>query len=224
MGQLITDFTPRSWSFSAMHSYENCALQFVLSRTDPIEQEPSWALEHGLHCHTLMENYLKGIIDGVPPELKSFEKELKKLKSVSAMAEEEIVLDRHWDQLVSDNPWRSKDAWIRAKLDARHENLIVDLKTGREYDHYSEQANLYATMRMQIDREVDEIDVEFWYTKSGDVTSFKFARDTQDERISAWEARAQKLMSEKHWLPSINIGCRWCAYQERCELFNENTA
>jgi hypothetical protein len=221
MGQLKTNFKPRAWSFSAMHSYENCALQFLLDRTEPVEQELSWALEHGIHCHTLMENYLKGIIDGVPIELKLFESELIKLKSVGALAEEEIVLDRHWDIVEGDNPWRSKDAWIRAKLDARWDNLIVDLKTGREYDHYAEQADLYATMRMQIDREIGEIDVEFWYTKSGDVASFTFMRSEQEERIEAWEVRARKLMTEKHWLPSINIGCRWCAYQERCELFND---
>ena len=220
MGQLKTDFKPRSWSFSALHSYENCALQFLLQRTEPVEQAPSWALEHGLACHTLMENFLKGLITGMPPELKVFENELNRLKENGALAEEELVLDRHWDKVEGDGAWRSKDAWIRAKLDARLDNLIVDLKTGREYPHYAEQGELYATMLMQVDRTINAIDVEFWYTKSGEVASFSFSRDDHDERVEMWEARVRKLMNEKHWLPKINIGCRWCAYQERCEIYD----
>tara|TARA_Y100001963_G_scaffold158450_1_gene258124 strand:+ start:1283 stop:1945 length:663 start_codon:yes stop_codon:yes gene_type:complete len=217
---LKSNYRPKSWSFSALHNYEACPLQYLLSRTEPVEQEQSWALEYGLHCHSLMENFLNGIIEGVPKELKMFERELTNMKSKNAYAEQELVLDKYWEPICDEGAWRSPDAWIRAKLDARVDNLIVDLKTGREYEHYADQGNLYATMVMQCDPDLDEVDVEFWYTKSGEVASYTFFRSEHEERIALWEERSRKLMREKFWLPKTNIGCRWCAYQDRCELFN----
>ena len=218
MGKL--EYQPKNWSFSALHNYESCALQYVLNKTERVEQAPSYALEFGLKCHDLMENFLKDEIQGVPRELQMFETELNNLKHLGALAEEALVLDKNWEQVTGPEPWWSKKAYIRAKLDARIDQLFIDLKTGREYGHYDEQADLYATMLFEIYPAWDVIEGEFWYTKSGEVVPYVFERKDHAKRLASWKAREKKLMSEKHWLPSLNSACKWCAYQDRCEIFD----
>ena len=211
------EYKPTSWSFSALHTYEECPLNYVLGRLSTKERSTSWALEEGLRIHGLMEHYLLGNITGIPADLHMFEKELKTLKKKGAETEEEIVLDKKWKPLKVKDPWRSKQAWIRAKLDAKLDNLVIDLKTGREYEYYAEQGNLYATLIMETTDYAD-VTVEFWYTKTGNIVTHGYSRNTQEERVAKWKRRADKLMKEKHWLPKTCLSCRWCDHHEACEL------
>jgi hypothetical protein len=211
------DYTPKSWSFSALHTYEECALRYVLEKLSTEPRETSWALEEGLRIHSLMEHYLLGNIQGVPRELDKFSKQLKKFKADGAKAEGEICLDKNWQPVKSKDPWKSPDTWIRAKLDATNGNKIVDLKTGRQYKYYLGQADLYATLTFQI-TDTPTLSFEFWYSKTGVVDAHKFSRKDQGERMEKWNARAMKLMNEKHWLPKLNDGCKWCNFTDKCEL------
>tara|TARA_R110000744_G_scaffold278192_1_gene390462 strand:- start:3074 stop:3733 length:660 start_codon:yes stop_codon:yes gene_type:complete len=213
------DFKPRSWSFSAIHQYETCPLQYVLDKTDPKPREESWALQNGLRLHALMENFLLGNIEGVPKDLNCFKKELNSLKERGALPEEKFCVDKHWQPVVSEDKWKNKSTWLRGMLDARLGNLVIDLKSGRKYDHYDDQADIYATMLFQHFDDWNEIDVEFWYSKTGDVVTYKFLRSEHEDRMSNWDKRARTLMNEKFWLPKYNFACRWCQHQDNCELF-----
>ena len=213
------DYTPKSWSYSAIHSYEECPLNYVLDKLATGPRETNWALENGLRIHSLMEQYLLGNIDGVPKDLECFSAELRNLKAKGATAEGAIVLDKNWQPLKVKDPWKSKKAWIRAKLDAQLGDLIIDLKTGNVYDHYTQQGDLYATMTLQVEPELDKIDVEFWYSKSGEITSDVYYRKDQEERLEKWNKKATRMMNEKNWFPKQNFACRWCNHQDKCELF-----
>ena len=211
------DYRAKSWSFSALHTYETCPLNYVLGRLSKGPRETSWALEEGLRIHALMEQYLLGGIQGVPRELEKFSKELKKFKKDGAAAEGEMCLDEDWNEMKVKNPWKSKKTWIRAKLDAENGPIIVDLKTGRQYEYYRGQGELYATMKMNI-TDLKRVDVQFWYSKTGVVVTHKYLKKDNQKRMDSWDKRAMKLMGEKHWLPKLGDGCKWCNFKDQCEL------
>ena len=213
----------KSWSFSALSNYEQCAWKYYLERFEKIEQEPGFALVNGVQIHNKAEQYLLKNITGVPPELNKFKVEMENLLKHEALAEEEIVLDRHWMAVKGDNAWSSSDAWIRAKVDARVGDFVVDFKTGRAYDKYSEQADLYATLLSQKYLDIGDITVEFWYLKSGQVQTYEFAASEQQLRLELWDSRASKLMQEKEWKPKRNEYCKFCHVQEHCSFFNART-
>ena len=217
-------YRPKSWSYSAISAFEQCAWKFYLERGEKMQQEAGFALVNGVRIHSLAEEYLKGNITGIPKDLKKLDNEMRNLKKHGAIPEEEICLDRHWQPVKGEDAWKNSKTWIRAKIDARvpGADLVVDFKTGRAYDKYAEQAELYATLIYQAIADVgDVLTVEFWYTKTGEVQSYEFLRDDQESRLNRWDKRAAMMMAERNWFPKQNEFCRFCHVQEHCELYKE---
>lgn len=209
----------RSWSLSALNLYEQCPLKYKRLKIDKLPTKPSWALENGIAIHNQMENYLNDEIQGVPKPLKKLETELKNLKEYNAYAEEQYVLNTHWEPVEGEKAWFSSSAWLRAKVDARVDNLVVDLKTGRHYDKYSDQAELYGIAVLKSFEEFDTVDVEFWYNRTGDIKSYEVFRSDLDDMVDGWNERVASLFREKHWLPKENEWCKYCEFQDSCPMF-----
>lgn len=210
----------KSWSLSSLSLYEQCPLKYKLERIDKLPTPTSHALQRGIHIHALAEQYLLGnITGGMPPQLAKFTREMQNLKKGGALAEEMWVLDKMWQHVKSDDAWMSKEAWLRAKGDARIGNFVVDFKTGKKYDKHEDQARLYSNILMQMFPEMEEVEVEFWYLDSGEVGSYTFYRADLAFDISEWEKRVSDLFRETEWKPKHNDYCRWCPFQDKCELF-----
>src|SRR5210317_438257 len=105
-----------AWSLSSLSQYENCPRKFKYIKIDkkPLGKK-SYALEYGNMVHNKLEQYLLGNIRSVPKELSKFSPELKKLKKLNAIPEEELVLDKRWEPIH--NGWKNKNAWWRGKTD-----------------------------------------------------------------------------------------------------------
>jgi hypothetical protein len=210
----------KSWSYSAISAYEQCPLQYYLGKAEGLVAPQGRALVEGNRIHMLAEKYLLGELKEFPYDLSKFSKEFKNLKKHKAKPEEVIVLDRHWQPVKSDDPWLDPKAWIRAKIDARVNNLVVDFKTGRFYDAYEKQASLYATLLFQAYPDIgDEIDVEFWFLKSADVAQYSYKKSDQMTRLDHWDSKASKLMQEDRWHPRRNEWCKYCHVQEHCDFY-----
>lgn len=206
-----------SWSLSALKQYETCAYKYKRSRLDGVKEPTSYALERGIDLHRKLEFYLNGTIKGgVPRSLFRFETEIANLKKYGAIAEEQFVLNTEWKPLDDPKPWFSKKAWFRAKTDARVNNLVIDLKTGRKYDTHYEGAELYALIFLLENDAYDEVDVEFWYCDSGDMSNWTFYRKDVEETKARWQERADKLFNEKEWKPTINEYCKYCHLKKEC--------
>jgi len=208
-----------NWSLSALQLYEECPRKYKMSRLEGRERTTSAALERGIMIHAKLENYLNGEIKGMPPELKKLEREIKNIKRAKPTVEEEFVFDKNWKQVTGPSAWTSKDAWVRGKSDIRVDNFIVDLKTGRHYDKYREQAELYSLFTFILNPDMQEIEVEFWYSKTGEVKSYTFQRSMMKTAIEAWTYRVGLLFAETIWPAKENQYCNWCAFQEGCPLF-----
>ena len=160
----------------------------------------------------------------MPTELKLLSTEINNIKKYNPTVEEEFVFDNTWNQLKGNKAWFNKKAWLRGKSDIRVDNFLVDLKTGRHYPKYIEQAELYSLFTFIINPEMQEIDVEFWYSKTGDIISYSFTRDMIDSSKKMWNSRAKKLFEESKWLPTENEYCNWCEVKKsyKCPIFKEN--
>ena len=207
-----------AWSLSSLTQYENCPQKFKYIKLDKIPLgEKSYALEYGIMVHNKLERYLLGEIKGVPQELRKFSYELKKLLHLGAIPEEKLVMDKNWEFI--ENGWWNKDAWWRGKTDVRLDNFIIDLKTGRHYPDHEDQAMIYSIAIFKAHPEFEDIDVEFYYSKSGEVSEYSYLRKDLPDMINQFIPRVQSLYDEEHWLPREHQWCRNCEFRNICPLF-----
>ena len=201
----MTSFKPsnrfkKAWSLSSLTQYEDCPEKFKFIKLDKLSTgDKSPALEFGIMVHNKLEQYLLGEIKGVPPELKKFELELKKLLASGAVPEEELVMDKDWNAI--EDGWWSKDAWWRGKTDVRLDNYIIDLKTGKHYPNHEDQAMLYSIAVFKYHPEYENIDVEFYdehYPKGAysDVHKKSFLRNTKEAKGKDSKKTSKKKTSK----------------------------
>ena len=224
----MTSFKPsnrfkKAWSLSSLTQYEDCPEKFKFIKLDKLSTgDKSPALEFGIMVHNKLEQYLLGEIKGVPPELKKFEVELKKLLASGAVPEEELVMDKDWNAI--EDGWWSKDAWWRGKTDVRLDNYVIDLKTGKHYPNHEDQAMLYSIAVFKYHPEYENIDVEFYYSKSGEVADYSYDRKDLDDMIESFKPRVKALYDEEWWLPREHQWCRWCEFKDtHCSLFGKGS-
>ena len=198
--------------------YEQCPHAHMYRKIVKLKEEPSWHLTNGNYVHKLAENYLLGIIKEIPKELGKFRKEFANLLEAGALPEEEFVFDNKW-QLMK-NAWKNKDAWLRSKLDARIDNYIIDFKTGKIYDAHVHQGRLYANLFMMANPDVDEVDIEFWYLSSGQVTNFEFKREDLERDVAEWERRVSIMHNDTTYEPTPHQYCRNCFVKHLCDAYD----
>jgi len=207
----------KTWSYSQLSGYEKCAHAHMYRKVIKLPEPPSYHMAKGTAAHLLAEDYLLGKHEILPPVLDKFRKEFAKLLELGAAPEEAFVLTKDW-QLIP-NGWNAKDAWLRLKLDARVDNYIVDFKTGKAYDEHINQGKLYANVHMMLNPDINEIDVEFWYLNSGQVTDYKFYREDLAKDIANWEQRVHTMHNDTTYNPTPHEYCKYCYVKHLCNSY-----
>ena len=64
-----------SWSFSRYQDYKSCPAKAKYKHIDKLKEPPSPAMERGAAIHNLCEQYVRGTLAKLPPELKLFKDE-----------------------------------------------------------------------------------------------------------------------------------------------------
>lgn len=206
----------KSWSNSVLNLYEQCAFKYMCEKVAKIRQPESYALTKGLAAHTVAEEYLLGKIPEIPYALNKFTREFRKLKELGAIPEESFTLNNNWE-LISDG-WKAKNAWLRLKLDARIENYLVDFKTGKHYDDHKYQAKLYSNAMMMVNKDYNDVEVEFWYLNTGNVKTYEFKRVDLEADIESWEKRVEKMHNDTTFDPTPNEWCKYCHVINICPV------
>lgn len=218
-----------AWSFSRYSDYKQCPLKCKLKHVDKIKEPPNKAMERGSLIHTLAEKYLKGELSKLPPELKLFEAEFKKLraqfkKSINGMVvEDNWSFTKSWDE-TSWNDWVG--CWVRIKLDCAHhedeETLIVtDWKTGKfrveSHSEYVEQLELYSLAALLLHPHLQQVKPRLVYLDQGEIYPAKgeelvFTRADIPKLKKLWEKRVKAMMSDTTFAPRPNDKCHWCFF------------
>jgi RecB family exonuclease len=215
-----------SWSFSKLQDFEKCKFLCYLKH-DAKVPEPERALrpgqtEHpndrGSRVHDAAEHFVDGT-GPLIPELRKFELEFNKLRSL--YDKQVVELEGEWgmDDGWEIAPWRT--AWLRLKLDALvhtgpYSAVVIDYKTGKKFGNevkHAQQLQLYALVTFLRYPYLEEVTAELWYTDVDDITTQTFTRDQSLRFKQSFDKRGRALTTATAWPPNANkFTCQWCLY------------
>lgn len=220
-----------AWSFSRYSTYKQCPLKLKISAIDKINEPPNQAMARGAQIHNLAEDYIKGKVAKLAPELKLFKDEFTKLRklykkvSQSMVVEDNWAFTKSWDE-TSWNNWT--ECWVRIKLDcAHHESdtvlVVTDWKTGKfrpeQNEEYVEQLELYALSALLLHEHIEEVRPRLAYTDQGrvypngeDEELLIYTRADIPKLKKLWERRTKAMMADTTFAPRPNSKCCWCFY------------
>jgi CRISPR/Cas system-associated exonuclease Cas4 (RecB family) len=215
-----------SWSFSRYSVYKQCPLKLKLSVIDRIREPGNEAMARGDSIHKSAEAYIKGWVRALPPELKLFKDEFKRLRAQykrnSVVVEDTWSFTKDWTETRWDD-WAG--CWVRVKLDCAHyeddETLIItDWKTGKfrpeMNEEYTEQLELYALAALLRYEGVKQVKPRLVYLDLG-VTypeePLVYTRDDVPKLKRLWEKRTKAMLNDKRFAPRPSDKCRWCFYR-----------
>jgi putative RecB family exonuclease len=219
-----------SWSFSRYSDYKQCPLKAKLKHLDKISEPPNEAMARGVAIHTLTEKYIKGEGRSLPPELKLFKDEFKKLRAQYKKKADEMVVEDNWSFTKDWGKATWDDwvgCWVRIKLDCAHhedENTLVvtDWKTGKFRpelnEEYVEQLELYALSALLLHEHIEQVKPRLVYLDVGVIypgpgEELVFTRKDIPKLKKLWEKRTKAMMNDKQFAPRPNDKCRWCFYR-----------
>lgn len=222
----IKQFT--SWSFSRYSDYKLCPLKAKLKHLDKIFEPKNPAMERGAQIHNLAEDYLKGKVAKLAPELKLFAKEFAQLREFYKRRTSLMTVEDSWAFTSSWSETRWDDwvnCWVRIKLDCGHQVsldtlVITDWKTGKfreeSNEEYMEQLELYALGGLLVYPHINNVIPYLAYTDQGFVYPDKepliFTRNDLQRLRTLWERRVTPMMKDKVFAPRPNSKCIWCWY------------
>lgn len=219
-----------SWSFSRYSDYKQCPLKCKLKHIDKISEPPNEAMARGAQIHNLAEDFIKGKVPKLAPELKLFEKEFKRLRAMfkkisqSMVVEDNWAFTKDWDETAWNN-WT--ECFVRIKLDCAHHEedtvlVVTDWKTGKFRpelnEEYVEQLELYALAALLLHEHIQLVkprlaylDLGVTYPEAG--AELVFTRADIPKLKKLWEKRTKAMLNDKQFAPRPNDKCRFCFYR-----------
>lgn len=220
-----------SWSFSRYSDYESCPLKFKLKHLDKIAEPPSPAMQRGADIHKLAEDYVKGLIHKLPPELKNFADEFKALRKVYRTDPDNMVVEDNWAftkewGITQWNDWVS--CWVRIKLDCAQQigdgvMEVTDYKTGKysEFKNadYLKQLELYALSALLQFPHLKEVRPRLMYLDVKKIypapeSPIVYTRAQLPALKKRWAARVAPMFADKTFAPKPSHACTWCFYSK----------
>lgn len=224
-----------SWSYSRYRDYKRCPLYAALKHLDKVpDGDPagSPAMARGTAIGAMAEDFVKGKLKTLPPELKLFKDRfiaLQKLKMKNVWVEESWCFKRDWSH-AEWNDW--DNVWLRVKMDLcgidqpTNTLIPVDHKTGkyREYDigSYLEQLEIYAMGGMVKFPDVAGASPRLWFLDEG--LEYPQGLGTDEEIYYSraelpllqrkWEAAIKPMFTDTTFRPKPNDKCRYCNYRK----------
>lgn len=219
----------KSWSFSRYSDYRECPAKFKYKHLDKLSEPPSAAMARGTDIHKKAEDYAKGTLKALPPELKLMAPQFKTLKAQKIkFVEESWAFRRDWSQ-TQWNDWNA--CWLRVKMDAAYvvpalsALVIIDHKTGKfrpeRAVEYTEQLELYGLAGLAQQPEIQVVSPRLWYVDEGRVHpdpeehEIEFFRKDEDALKKKWEKRVAPMFNDRTFKPTPSENaCRWCHYRK----------
>lgn len=227
MARVIPIKTFTSWSFSRYSDYRRCPLAAKLKHLDKIPEPKNAAMDRGAQIHNLAEDYLKGKVAKLAPELQAFAKEFKQLRDLYKRRLQPMAVEDTWAFTAAWDQTRWDDwvgCWVRIKLDCAHQvdgdvMVITDWKTGKFrpelHEEYLEQLELYALGALLTYPHIQAAAPFLAYTDEGKVCPERaqlYVRDDVDRLKALWSKRVGPMFKDRTFAPRPNDKCKWCWY------------
>jgi hypothetical protein len=216
-------------SYSRYTDYKQCPLKAKLKHIDKVQEPGNDAMNRGSLIHAMADDYIKGKLSRVPPELKSFSNVMKELrqrykkKTSAVVIEETWAFRRDWS-ITTWNDWNG--CALRIKVDCAYHMTptsmyIRDWKTGKMrpdmQDDYLEQLELYALGALiyyphleSVYPSLDYLDEGVSYPEKAE--ELVYTRADLPKLIKTWEKRLSRMFTDRVFPAKPNDKCRWCWY------------
>lgn len=214
----------KTWSYSALKKFEECAYQVYLTRVEKHTEERSEAADRGTNIHTLAEEFVKGELLELPKELRHFADEFFELRDQYAAGL--VSLEGEWAFTADWQPttWFGKDAWGRMKLDAfvredETSGRVIDYKSGKKFGNeltHSGQAQQYAIGVFMRFPELEYLETDFWYLDHASNNRLKkeYTRERAMLFLPKVNERALSLTTALEFDPKPSKhNCRFCPHK-----------
>lgn len=203
-----------AYSHSSIKTHETCPAQYKFSRIDKLPSESGPAAERGKLLHSECEEFIKGGLELLSPDIEHLRHILTILKKGGALSEEPLAVNDKWEPVQYD----SETAMLRGVLDVLSiEGPIAylrDFKSGKKRD-YSEQMKLYATMIFACYPAVNVVQpiiewLDLKKTERYDAIHVSTQGDLRD-----WiEKRITTIKEDEIYAPNPSSYCRGCSYRK----------
>lgn len=209
-----------SWSYSRLTTYILCPFKAKLTILDRMKEPENAYTSGGQNAHDDCESYLKNPKAPLTKAMARFPEEFAKLRKKKAVAEQTWAFRRDWSRTVY-NDWDG--CWLRIKTDAHYVEqsgkkttvVVIDYKTGKEYEDHALQRSLYALGAFMIYPDATDVVVWHWYLDAGVERDSKFTRKKDAARLKKdWEARADRMLSDTIFPATPNPKCCWCHFRK----------
>lgn len=207
-------------SISKLHVYESCPYRAKLAWVDKIpDVQPRKAADRGTAIHQLAEDYVRGEIANLPPELKHFASEFTALRQL--YNEGKVSLEGEWGFNENWEPTEYKSAWLRVKADAvvflsDSQAVVVDHKTGKRYGNelkHAEQTQLYSIAALIRNPKLQVVDTELWYLDQDDLAHMPVKHKMLSRYIQIFDKRFKAMSNDTTFKATPNISsCKFCPY------------
>lgn len=225
-----------AWSFSRWKDYEQCPAKAKYKHVLRMKEPSSPAMERGTAIHKMCEDYINGVLEHLPEELKKFEDSMNYLRTLKLendaldlILTPVIGLEDSWtfkeDWTVTTwNDWIS--AWLRVKIDLNFSVekgvlRIIDWKTGQyredEVGQYMLQLELYALAALLTMPDIHTVIPKLAFIDHGVVHPIedkKWVRDQLGSIKKSWLSRIAPMMNDTSFLPKPNSKCKWCCFSK----------
>lgn len=203
-----------SWSYSRYATYEECPAKAKYKFIDKLPDPGNEAMERGNTIHKLAEDYTKGKIKKLPPELLRFKDDFEELKRSKPIVEETLAFTKDWKQTRWDD-WTG--CAVRIKTDAMCLDgstlYIIDHKTGKMREGYDSQLSLYA-MGGMLAYDIKLVNTQMWFLDSGDRVEKEFKATELTKLMKEWDKRTAPMLNDTRFSPKPGNGCRWCPFSK----------
>lgn len=206
---------PLPWSFSSLDDFMNCPRAYYEKRiAKSVQSDVHEALIWGERVHKAFE-LRQAEQKPLPEELQEHEEFMQKLEALggTAYTERKIALDLQ-QQPCS---FFDENVWFRGVIDYANVGettaYLVDYKTGKPHNKFK-QLVLFALYTFIDTPSVDEIQVDFYWTKTRTTTGKTFYRRDIPTLWNLFVPDLQKYVTAfktDEWEPKQSGLCRgWC--------------
>lgn len=215
------------WSITRLQSYEECPRRVKYKYVDRIPEpdpDPDSALVRGRRLHELSEQYIKGEVLELAPELaKHYKHEYEIIRNMYnagiVKCEEKCGVDKDWNYVEGwDDAWLLLAMDMELILESGGLGLVIDVKTGNpNYGHnkYKDQVSEYALVSMIKNPTVKKVGTELWFVDWPKTKMRKktFVRKDMPELIADFNSRVEVMLTDTEFKAKPGKwACRFCPY------------
>lgn len=224
---IATDGPVKTWSFSSLTKFEACPYSVYLGKVEGFKEPAGPAADRGTELHAIMEAYVQGTSDELPPKVRKHEGMVAYASMVrDAYAEGIVEVEQEW---TFDKNWnicepKTPDVWAIFKCDVViHESetsiKISDWKSGKIFGNelkHGTQGMFYSIAALLRYPKAEYAEAEFAYIDHGQVaTRSTMTRAELEHFLPRLTKRALAMTQAQHFPANPSApNCRWCRYKD----------